>query len=165
MSRSGYSDSDGYDDFDHLRAAAYRGNIRRCIGGRKGQAFMWQLYLALEALPERVLVTGALVNREGSYCALGAVARFRGLDIPKEFAETEEGDPEDYEFAEAMGPFLGIKDMLAREVMYHNDDGDDWHEIPGPGTRWGSTLHRWDTPKERYQRVRAWVVEHLRGIP
>lgn len=164
MSRSGYSDGDCDSTEDMLRMYAWQANVRRCIGGRKGQAFMWQLYLALEALPERALVTGALVNRDGHYCALGAVARFRGLEIPEHFRETAEGEPDEYEFAEAMGPFLGIKDMLAREVMYENDDGDEWHETPGPPKR-HCTLRRADTPEERWQRMRAWVVDQLKGVP
>jgi hypothetical protein len=164
MSRSGYSDGDCDSNEDMLRMYGWQANVRRCMSGRKGQAFMWQLYLALEALPDRALVTGALVDREGSYCALGAVARFRGMEIPEQFRETEEGEPDEYEFASAMGPFLGVKDMLAREVMYHNDDDDDWHEVPGPPKRYCS-LRRSDNPHERWLRMRAWVVEQLRGIP
>lgn len=166
MSRSGYVDCDGGDEFDHLRAAGWRANVRRCVGSRKGQVFMWELYLALESLPDRALVTGALVDLEGSYCTLGALARYRGLTIPESLRVTDEGEPDDYEFAEAMGPFFGIKGMLAREVMYANDEADDWHDVPGPPTRpWCSTPSRTDSPKERWQRMRAWVVEQLRGIP
>lgn len=161
MSRSGYVDCDGEND---LAMYGWRANVRRCMAGRKGQAFMWQLYLALEALPERALVTGSLVNRDGDYCALGAVARFRGLEIPEHLRETAEGEPDEDEFQAAMGSLLGIKDMLAREVMYHNDEDDDWHEVPGPPKRHCS-LRRSDNPKERWQRMRVWVVEQLRAIP
>lgn len=172
MSRSGYIDYDGGDEFDHFRAAGWSSNVRRCIAGRKGQLLMWQLYLALESLPERALITAALVDRQGSYCTLGALARYRGLTIPDDLKETEDGEqPDEYEFAEAMGPLFGIKDMLAREVMFENDEADNWHWPDGtvchgvPYAQRETPIRREDTPAERWQRMREWVVSQLRGIP
>ena len=48
MSRSGYTESDG--DYDTLRVEGWRANVRRCLEGCAGQAFLWELYLALEAM-------------------------------------------------------------------------------------------------------------------
>ncbi len=114
---------------------------------------MWELYQALEAIPSRELITRALVDTStGAMCSLGAVAVQRKLAIPAEFCTTgaPDDEPDDYEFAEAMGPLFGIKDMLAREIMYENDEcGCRTHELPG----------------ERWQRMRRWVVGRLKDIP
>lgn len=164
MSRSGYIDGDG--DTEQMFAVyGWNANVRRCIAGRHGQAFMWELYNALEALPTHELITSGLVDQNGACCSLGAVARYRRMEIPERLRVTEEGEPDDYEFQEAMGPLLGIKNMLAREVMFYNDDADEWHEVPGPATWRGGALSRAETPAERWQRMRAWVVSNLRDIP
>jgi hypothetical protein len=176
MGRSGYQDADDYDDADGaLRIYGWRANVRRYILGRQGQAFLWELYQALEALPKHEIVTGALLDTStGAVCALGAVAVHRKMSIPPEWCTSGAPDDEpcEYEFAEAMGPLFGIKDMLAREVMYENDEGDRWHweddgTVVRGGIRYGETrkYRTSDTPAERWQRMRRWVVSHLKGIP
>jgi hypothetical protein len=172
MGRSGYQDADGDND---LAVYGWQANVRRCIAGRMGQAFMWELYQALEALPKHEIVMGALLDTStGSVCALGALAVHRKMEIPPEFCTTGAPDEEidEYEFADAMGPLFGIKDMLAREVMYENDEGDRWHwEDDGTevrsGIAYGSTrkYRTSDTPAERWLRMRRWVVGRLKGIP
>jgi hypothetical protein len=172
MSRSGYCDSDGGDEFDSLRCYGWQANVQRCIGGKQGQRFMWELYLALEALPKRELITKALIDQSGGVCSLGSVAILRGMQIPIEWTATVDSEPDDYEFAEAMGPLFGLKDMLAREVMYQNDDAGESHYIDN-GLAYGrlSEIYnpcretRLETPAERWQRVRNWVVSNLGGIP
>lgn len=124
MSRSGYRYRDG-DPEVMLSVYGWNANVRRCIVGRRGQAFMWELYHALHALPERVLITGGLQDQSGTCCSLGAVGRYRGMELPAKFCITDEGEPDDYEFQAAMGPLFGIKEMLAREVMFYNDEADD----------------------------------------
>lgn len=171
MSRSGYVDYDGGDEHDHLRAAGWAANVRRCLAGKKGQAFLWELYLALEALPERALIIGAIEDQQGTCCSLGAVARYRGIDVPKKFIATDDDEIDQYEFAEAMGPLFGIKDLLAREIMFENDEADNWHWPDGTvchGVPWAqrdTPIRREDTPEERWQRMRCWVVSRLRGTP
>lgn len=169
MGRSGYiedGDCDSTEDF--LRMCGWNANVRRCIAGRTGQAFMWELYHALEALPEHRLIQGALEDH-GAYCSLGAVALARGQEIPAELKASEaEEEEDDYELQErysAMGCFLGIKDMLAREIMYQNDDADTLHYVEGPPRRNHGEPLREETPEERWQRVRGWVVRKLKGIP
>jgi hypothetical protein len=171
MGRSGYQDYEGGDQYDELRASGWAANVRRCIGGRKGQAFMWELLLALQALPRRELITGGLIDQEGCPCALGAVALSRGKDVPPDLRVTDEGEPDEDYFAEAMGGFFGIKDLLAREVMYHNDEADEWHhpETGAVVTSWPCydkrQVRTTDMPAERWQRMREWVVSNLRNIP
>jgi hypothetical protein len=172
MSRSGYSDGDDCDSEAMLRMYGWQANVQRCIGGRKGQAFMWELYLALEAIPSRQLVRSTLIDSAGQVCSLGSVAVMRGMEIPERWISNGEDDPDDYEFAEAMGPLFGLKDMLAREVMYRNDDAGESHYIDN-GLAYGRLGERYnparetrrETPAERWQRVRDWVVSELKGIP
>jgi hypothetical protein len=182
MSRAGYTEAD-CDAEDMLRQYGWQANVRRAIAGRKGQAFLWELYLSLEVLPKRELITGALVDSQGCACALGAVALTRGMDIPSEFtklygpSQHEWSDSlqndvdDDGEFADAMGPLFGIKDMLAREIMYVNDEMDRWHWADTGdvchGVPYGCTreVRHHDLPDERWQRVRRWVVSNLRDIP
>lgn len=170
MSRSGYQDCDGGDEFDNLRACGWQANVQRCISGRKGQAFMWELYLALEALPTRELITKALIDQSGGVCSLGSVAVFRGMTIPDDWKATADSEPDDYEFAEAMGPLFGLKDMLAREVMYQNDDSGEPRFVDDGSRVWNKPWqpHREQRPEnasERWHRVRDWVVSELKGIP
>jgi hypothetical protein len=171
MSRSGYTDDgDCYSTEDFLRMCAWSGNVRRHLAGRAGQRFLWELYLALEALSERALIKGALVDRDGAYCSLGAVARARGVEIPAEMgvAAFDKYGPvlEDNDFYDAACGLLGIHEMMAREVMYRNDDCDESHEVPGPPSdHYRSAPRREETPEERWERMRYWVVSQLTGIP
>lgn len=172
MSRSGYSDGDDCDSDAMLRMYGWQANVQRCIGGRKGQAFMWELYLSLEAIPKRELITGALIDHNGGVCSLGSVAVSRRMDVPAQWKSTPDSEPDDYEFAQAMGPLFGLKDMLTREVMYINDDDGSHHYVDNGLTygRIGETYNpsretRRETPAERWQRVRDWVVSELKGIP
>lgn len=172
MSRSGYTESDGdYDTADMLRMYGYQANVNRHIAGRAGQKFLWELYLALEALPKRELITDTLMDKEGAYCALGAVARYRNIAIPAELgteSHDEYGDPyDDCDFYDAAASLLNIRDLMAREVMYVNDECGDTHEVPGPTTsRYGSAgLWRLENEEERWARMRRWVVSRLKDIP
>lgn len=126
MSRSGYSD-------DCENVQLWRGNVERAIKGKKGQEFFRELLSALDALPEKRLVRHVLV-REGECCALGAVAIARGMDVTK----VDENEPDQVAAA------FGIREMLAQEIAYMNDDYD-----------------RLSTPEQRWGRIRAWVVSNL----
>jgi hypothetical protein len=168
MGRAGYSESCWDGD---IAALGWAPNVRRCLAGKRGQAFLWELYQALEALPRRELITGVLQNSVGGVCALGAVAVARGVEIPTQFGVDADED-DDYEFQDALGPLLGIKDMLAREVMYENDECGRWHFADtGEEIRGGINAHekrevrRYETPAERWQRMREWVVSHLKEKP
>jgi hypothetical protein len=137
MGRSGYS-NDGYDDLeDLLRAGRWSAQIASAVRGRRGQRFLIDLLTALEALPERRLVSGVLVNEEGAVCALGALGKHRGVDIGAL-------DTEDYE---QLGSTFDIAEQLARETMYINDEC---------GLR--DDMQRWKT-------VRAWALRHLKPVP
>lgn len=128
MSRSGYTD-----DCDHLEL--YRANVDRAISGKRGQKFLRELIAALDELPEKRLTQGAL-EAEGEVCALGALRRARGLEL-KGALEQSDWD--------ALGEAFNVAPMLAREVMYENDE---WQ--------------RSQTPEQRWERMRKWAESNLR---
>lgn len=128
------SRSDYSDDIDQWDLIKWRGQVASAIRGKRGQLLLRELLEALDAMPERVLIAHELTNKEGDHCALGVVGKKRGLPI-------ETIDPEDsYAVAEA----FDVANPLAREIVYVNDEGD-----------YG------ETPQQRWERVRAWVVKHL----
>ncbi len=131
MSRSGY-----YEDGDDQWATiCWRGAVASALRGKRGQAFLREMLAAMDALPEKKLIVGDLVDKDGCACALGTVAIARGLDV-------SEVDPEDYA---AVAPLFGIADAMAREVMYENDECGPGHE----------------TPEHRFERVRRWIIHGL----
>lgn len=130
MSRSGYID-DG-EQWDMIR---WRGAVTSALRGKRGQDFLRELLAALDALPEKRLVSDEL-EIEGEVCAIGAVGRARGVDM-------ERLDPEDHEQVAAA---FEIPNSLACEIMYLNDD-----------------YYTLETPENRYIRMHAWVRAQLKG--
>lgn len=134
MSRSGYTD-DIENSWDFIR---WRGAVNSAINGARGQAFLRELLIALEALPQKRLISEELQDPydAGAVCAIGAVGKARGLDMSKL-------DPED---REAVAKAFGIAPALAAELVYQNDEGC-----------WLSEL-----PECRYDRMRLWIEKHIR---
>ena len=112
----------------------WRGRVACSIRGKRGQALLRELGDAMDAMPEKELITNELVE-EGSYCALGVVGKARGLDIAAI-------DPED---SFTVAQRFNIAEPLAQEIAYLNDEGS-WSE----------------TPSERWLRMRQWVRENLK---
>jgi hypothetical protein len=135
MSRHGYSDECCEDNTIWL----YRQAVDRAIAGKRGQAFLRELVVSLDALPIKRLTVGALVDGDG-YCALGAVGRHR------EMAMVEGVEVDRREAAE----LFGIAPSMAAEIMFENDEGD-WD--------------RCETPEQRHARIREWAVSNLKDAP
>jgi hypothetical protein len=133
MSRSGYSD-----DCDDNSCWLYRGAVKSAIEGRRGQAFLKEMLAAMDALPEPKLIESEL-EADGAVCAIGSVGRARGLDM-------KGLDPED---PEGVAAKFGVAPALVREIVFENDD------------EWFSTGR--ETPEHRFNRMRAWVVNHIRA--
>lgn len=144
MSRSGYSD-----DLDQWDLIRWRGAVTSAIRGKRGQAFLRELLAALDALPEKRLARDLFTRSDGCVCALGAVAKVRGIDTtPLEPGEDDYGEVD----TESVGATFGIPRALAAEIMYLNDEGI-WDSGP-------------DTPEvqfRRWQYVRKWVVGNVRN--
>ena len=130
MSRSGYSED--YDsNWDLIR---WRGAVASAIRGKRGQAFLKEMLLALDALPQKRLIADDFeIRDDGEVCALGAVGRARGVDLSKL-------DPDD---PDTVAHVFGLSGALACEIMYINDDN-------------------YLTPEARFERVRAWVARNIR---
>lgn len=131
MTRSGYSD-----DCYGADLVMWRGAVNSAIRGKRGQAFLREMLEALDALPEKRLISHDLVTAEGC-CAMGAVALKRQLDV----GEVEPSDREQVALA------FGIAPALAAEIASTNDDDFSWRD---------------ETPEKRFERVRAWVAEQIR---
>jgi len=129
MSRSGYSE-----DLDNWDLIRWRGRVASAIRGKRGQQFLNDLAVALDALPEKSLIAEELES-DGAVCAIGSLGRARGLDMSKI-------DPEEPE--QVAGAF-GIATCLAQEVAYENDEG----------------AYR-ETPEQRWTRMRAWVERNIK---
>ncbi|MBS1725000.1 MAG: hypothetical protein JSS66_18835 [Armatimonadetes bacterium] len=112
--------------------------------GKRGQTFFRDLIAALDAMPEKKLVSHVFEYQDGSVCALGALAKVRGIDL-----NLREMDPEDDSNAAVLAERLDIATCLARETIFENDQGH--YDI--------------ETPESRWRRIRAWAVSNLRDAP
>jgi len=129
MSRSGY-----HDDCEGWDLIRWRGAVKSAIRGKRGQEFLREMIAALDAMPEKVLIAKELITPTGDVCAMGAVAKQRGLDV-------KEVDPEE---REEVAKALNLSPAMVSEIAYLNDE---W---------------LWDeTPQQRWIRMRAWAEKQL----
>ena len=131
MSRSGYSD----DCDNNWSLIRWRGAVTSAIKGKRGQAFLKEMLDALDAMPEKALIADDLVRPGGEVCAMGAVGLRRGINM-------DDVDPED---REQVAETFGVSRALVAEIAYENDEGT-----------WKS-----ETPQQRWERMRKWVVSRL----
>jgi hypothetical protein len=134
MSRAGYTD----DDADQWSRIRWRGQVESALRGKRGQAFLRELIAAMDALPEKRLISGDLIA-DGAVCALGAVGLRRGVDL----AALDPHDPE------TLADVFGIAHQMIREIEFMNDEVFDFGT---PGRR---------TPERRWQAMRDWAERHL----
>lgn len=137
MSRSGYSADCDYDEQYPNATELYRANIDRAIRGKRGRAFLTELAAAMDAMPEKILITSELVTKEGQCCTMGVVFKARGIDV----SSIDCDDPK------IVGANLGIPQCLARDIAFENDD--EFHDV------------REETPEQRWVRMRKWVGSKL----
>lgn len=130
MSRSGYSES--CEGWELIR---WRGAVNSAVKGKRGQDALRELAAALDAMPEKKLISGELQTSTGDVCALGSLAKHRGLDVASV-------DPY---CRESVAGTFNIAEALAAEIMSVNDDWA-WH----------------GTPEDRWKTVRKWVADQIR---
>lgn len=142
MSRSGYVDDQ--EQWDYIR---WRGRVSSAIKGRRGQRLLLDLVQALDALPEKRLITDKLILDTGDVCALGAVGLKRGILM---WPLNPDDEDKDYDPDFAADELEGVFDAsacLIREIQFLNDEG---------------CSHV--SPEERWRRVRAWAVKRLKPV-
>lgn len=133
MGRSGYDDGGDYDSWDAIR---WRGAVLAAIRGKRGQAFLREMLMALDIMPEKQLINEDLERSDGAVCALGSVGKIRSLNM-------SDLDPYDYEI---IAKQFGIARSLAQEIMWENDE---------------AVYYKYETPKQRFTRMRSWVVSKI----
>lgn len=129
MSRAGYSEE--LDNWDLIR---WRGQVKSAIRGKRGQALLRDMLAALDAMPDKRLISGELVDANGEVCALGCLGQARGMDLAGI-------DPEDYG---QVAVAFNIAEQLAREIEYQNDE-------------------RHLTPEQRFESMRRWVAAQIKS--
>lgn len=136
--RSGYSD-----DIDQRDRAMYRGRVASAIRGQRGQRLLRDCLAALEAMPEKRLIPNQLIDGK-DVCLLGAAGNGRRIDLIGL-------DPEDHDL---LGRTFDAAPCLIAEIEYVNDE-------QGPYRTDERGKWRPETPEERWERVRQWVLDHL----
>ena len=131
MGRAMYSD-----DLDPRLLASWRGAVSRAIHGRRGQALLRELLVALDEMPRKRLITGEL-EEHGEFCALGALGHRRGLSM-------DLIDPDDYE---QVARKFDCAEALVREIEFLNDEACPFDE----------------PDEQRWKRMRAWVASQIKG--
>jgi hypothetical protein len=132
LSRSGYSD-----ECEPWALICWRGAVKAAITGSRGQQLLRDMRDALDAMPVKRLIRGDLQNMGGDVCALGAVAKAKGIAV-------DAVDPYD---REGVAKMFNIAPALAAEIAYENDeDFRYWRE---------------ETDERRWERMRAWVESNL----
>lgn len=130
MSRSGYSE-----DCSNWEMIKWRGAVNSAIKGKRGQVLLKNMLLALDLMVEKKLIKNELIARDGSCCALGAVAIHENIDV----SIVDPGDSLTVSFA------FDIAEALAKEIVYINDE--DFYINESSESRW--------------IRVRKWVCENI----
>lgn len=123
----------------------WRGRVMSAIRGKRGQKMLIELRSALDAMPQKRLVSRALQRKDGDCCAIGAVCASRNIDY------TEHEDDDEYDLQELNSEIAGSLDVaecLVQEIEYENDEGA-YDE----------------TPEQRWTRMRAWCDKHIEDTP
>jgi hypothetical protein len=146
---------DGIDQWDLIR---WRGQVASTIKGKRGQAFLLEMWKAMDALPSPRLIANELHNEyDGAVCAIGSVGKAQGVDMSNL-------DPEDYE---NIARAFGISPQLAQEIMYLNDEVSRGEHVVayGPPQRYHYTREVYvfvpTTPEERFARMKEWIESNL----
>ena len=135
MNRSGYVDYD--DEEDPLAMGRYRNAVKEAIQGKRGQAFLNELAIEMDAMEEKILIAGELIDEYGDCCAIGVVCKSRGIDV----SETDPQEPDE------VAELVGIASSMAAEIEFWNDDD--------------FAFDSQETPSQRWKRVRKWVDDQI----
>jgi hypothetical protein len=132
MSRSGYNEDCDDDQWSFIM---YRGMVASATRGRRGQALLKDVLIAMNGMPLKRLIAHEL-EQDGAVCAIGAAGKLRGVDMSNL-------DPDD---PETVAGRFDVADCLAREIVWKNDECG----------------RRKETPEERFRRMRKWVRSQIK---
>lgn len=168
MSRSWYCD----DNDDPLALGRWRAQVRSATRGKRGQRLLRDMLDALDAMPEKRLVSGVLeissqTDERGAqkwaelFKDPTAADRYRKHYVETRPAAFKEGevcalgalgrvrgmdmsrlDPED---PDGVACAFDVAAPLVREIVYMNDEGS----------------YRNETPEDRWRRMRKWVAAQI----
>ena len=162
------------DEESTRRWSLQRANTARQIKSKRGQAFLRELLAAMEALPEKRLIEGAIA-KDGCVCALGSLALQRRVAAGEErqavLAElaTHKVDPNKDDFNGVYIWDWAIRSLeapglIAWEIPAENDDdGERYVGHVADPERPGKMVAKYEeiTPEERYRRIVAWVKAQI----
>ena len=102
----------GDDEMPASKLALWNANVKRAIEGRRGQASLRELEQTLMVLDPPRLIEGELAEFDDdgieSYCALGALLNWKGVDV----------------FDDICGQSIGLTKVLEMTIAWVNDDPD-----------------------------------------
>jgi hypothetical protein len=137
--RSGYSD-----DLDYTDLILYRGRVANATRGKRGQRLLRELLAALDAMPEKRLIRGKFVAPDG-VCLLGAGAQRIGVTIT-DIPDIDPDEDDDTEHHSILAERFDVAKCLIAEIEFVNDEAGHYRE----------------TPEQRYERARKWLVENIK---
>ncbi|WP_223531244.1 hypothetical protein [Pseudomonas sp. GL-R-19] len=144
MSRSGYSDDCGGWDL-----ICWRGAVKSALNGKRGQTFLLELRDAMDAMPDKRLVTDTLES-DGQFCTLGVLGAKRGIDMSSIDSHSRE----------SVSQAFGIAEAMAAEIVFENDEHTGCYETQVDGRcNWIA-----ESPEHRWQRMRNWVESNIKQV-
>jgi hypothetical protein len=162
------------DEESTRRWSLQRANTARQIKSKHGQAFLRELLAALESLPEKRLIEGAIA-KDGCVCTFGALALRRRVDggedreaVLSELA-SHNVDPNDDDFDgvyiwDWAVQALAAPSLIAWEIPAENDDDGEryiGHVKEADSDRLVASYEE-ITPEERYARMVSWIRAQLK---
>jgi len=166
MSRSGYTD----DIDNHWHHIMWRGRVASSIRGKRGQAMLQELLLALDSMTDKRLYPNNFSTTDGEFCTLGVLGSARGTKMD------DLGDAEDGCDEHLVAERFGVAAPLVQEIMYLNDEYiNDFIfvdvEICGPVRPWYPDWGRHSksvcmnddrAPYKRWKIMRDWVDSQIK---
>jgi len=177
MSRIPECNSDLDDEDAQRMDSLWTANYRRELKSKRGRAFLREVLCALEDLPEKALVEGA-VSRGGMVCTLGALALKRRTDAGQKRGvvladlaaivvnplDDDGEEPEDYEpMLDWASRVLNAPRRIALEIIDRTDD-DGTMLVCSDDKETGDGILVEVTPAMRYQRM-VLAVRSMLEVP
>lgn len=123
--------------------------MKSALKGKRGQTFLLELRDAMDAMPDKRLVTDTL-EADGQFCTLGILSAKRGIDMSSI----------DSHCPETVSEAFGIARAMASEIVFENDEHPGTYEPQEDGRcKWIP-----ETSERRWQRMRNWVESNIKEI-